>query len=656
VDLPGDATDDALRDRLLVALRAFEPPPSAIVFTGGGFQAVWRFPHLLPSPDHNDRIEKINTTIWQQLPGGDRCHDVSRLLRLPGTINVPNKTKRDRGRVPVLAAVLDADWTRTWSFERDPVPRTPEATSPLPERDEIALQSPSSLLTSLPATLQKAITVGDATRYEGDRSKLGWYVVMSLLRRAWSDDDIASLLLTRTNGISGHYLDQPNSRDYVARTLASAREAMKKDWNRHPKTLEILPRDQDNVDRALSLLNIKLSYDSFADKIWVNGAGPAKKLDDAIIDELWFRCQREFNYLPDLMFFSKLVMTRARENSYHPVLDYLAQIQPTWDQTQRLDTWLTIYGGAEDTPFNRAVGRLTLVAACRRVRQPGCKYDEMLMLISTRQGTDKSGAIRELSVDPERWFHDYLPLGAEGKEVIENVRGRWLIEAQERAGMTTRDVDKIKAFCSRQVDRGRMSYDRLVSDVPRACIFIGTSNEDNLFTDLTNRRFWPVVVQRFDLDALRRDRDQLWAEAAQAEAANESIRLHPDLWPAATDVQDKFKVEDAWATAFDQVLQNLNGRVTSADLYKIINKPTGQILHADGRRLARAMREIGFERQQFRTPHSPNPQWFYVRAQTPLEARRDIFIQRDPVTQEVSAFYADDDTSTHHSNPDEFPL
>ncbi len=93
-----DVNDEAT----LQHIRSFVPAPTVIVFSGGGFQPLWTLRE--PSTEF-DRVERINMAIAQAL-GGDNCHNVDRLLRLPGTINMPNAKKRAAGRVPTLARII----------------------------------------------------------------------------------------------------------------------------------------------------------------------------------------------------------------------------------------------------------------------------------------------------------------------------------------------------------------------------------------------------------------------------------------------------------------------------------------------------------------------------------------------------------------------
>ena len=94
---------DIYDEATLAALRAFSPKPTVIVFSGGGYQALWRLSE--PSTDF-ERVEQTNIWLAEKL-GGDNCHNIDRLLRLPGTINLPNAKKRAAGRVPVVARVVE---------------------------------------------------------------------------------------------------------------------------------------------------------------------------------------------------------------------------------------------------------------------------------------------------------------------------------------------------------------------------------------------------------------------------------------------------------------------------------------------------------------------------------------------------------------------
>jgi predicted P-loop ATPase len=228
-----------------------------------------------------------------------------------------------------------------------------------------------------------------------------------------------------------------------------------------------------------------------------------------------------------------------------------------WDGTRRLDDWLVTYGGATRSAYVCAVGALPLIAAVRRARHPGAKFDELLILESG-QGTLKSTALRTLCPN-EAWFSDDLPLGVDSKLVIERTAGKWIIEAAEMYGNRGREAEQLKAFLSRQVDGPvRLAYDRLATTVRRQFVIVGTTNAQTAYLkDPTGaRRFWPVKVQQFDIAALERDRNQLWAEATVREAQGESIRLATHLWTAAGEHQEQRRAVDPWEEVLAPLLSD----------------------------------------------------------------------------------------------------
>lgn len=366
----------------------------------------------------------------------------------------------------------------------------------------------------------------------------------------------------------------------------------------------------ENVVSACRDLGISIRRDTFAERSYVNdpngvlrrhfGVADGSELKDETIEQIGLAITREIRrWTGDPAYRTIARAFEAITIDFHPVRDYLDGLK--WDGTPRLDRWLVTYGGADDNEYVRAVGALPLIAAVRRVRQPGAKFDELLVL-EAPQGKNKSSAIEALC--PQKaWFSDDLPIGSDSREVIERTLGKWLIEAGELAGMAKREIERVKGFLSRSVDRARGAYHRLTGERRRHWVAIGTTNDSNYLRDPTgNRRFWPVRVNEFDLDALQRDRDQLWAEAAHREAAGESIRLRRELWAAAGAEQEARRTRDAWEDILREKLgaaddpDRWDGKIAAEDVWYLVGKEDpGRRGQDDNRRLGSAMmRSLGF--------------------------------------------------------------
>jgi hypothetical protein len=218
----------------------------------------------------------------------------------------------------------------------------------------------------------------------------------------------------------------------------------------------------------------------------------------------------------------------GERRAYHPVRDYLDALQ--WDGVPRLDGWLARYAGAAETDLHAAFSRKMLCAAVRRARDPGCKFDHILVL-QGQQDLGKSSLIRSLCHDPA-WFTDQAKVGADAKETIERTSGAWLVELAELDGLGRREANAVKSFVTTVTDKARPAYGRYTIEKPRQFVLFGTTNESAFLTDLTgNRRWWLVKVKNCDIAGLKAVRDQLWAEAAQVEP-DESLWLESDALKA----------------------------------------------------------------------------------------------------------------------------
>src|SRR5208337_4430648 len=215
---------------------------------------------------------------------------------------------------------------------------------------------------------------------------------------------------------------------------------------------------------------------------------------------------------------------------HNPVRDYLARLR--WDGVSRLDTWLTDYCGASDTPLNRFYGSATLVAAVRRVfKDYPVPFDHMLVLEGP-QGVGKSTVVQVLGrgLSPEGWYKNQEINWADPRTALEVFRGCWFYEWAELSGHNRADSRRIKSCLSSQSDEGRVAYAHNPDATIRRTILVGTVNPLEAYLDdqTGNRRYWCVRTgdDKFRLDEFRRDIDQIYAEAVVREKT----------WPAFFEV------------------------------------------------------------------------------------------------------------------------
>lgn len=265
----------------------------------------------------------------------------------------------------------------------------------------------------------------------------------------------------------------------------------------------------------------------------------------------------------------------------HPVVEYLKSIK--WDGRKRLEKMLVVYMGADDTLYTRAVTVKVMVAAVARVFEPGCKFDNMLIL-KGKQGIGKSWIFDRLG---GKWFSDSFG-NVHNKDTLQQIQGSWIIEMPELSAMRRSDAESIKAFVAKRIDKFRVAFGKLVGIYPRQCIFIGTTNEDEFLKDYTgNRRFWIVAVdtELASKDVFKltdTDRDQIWAEAVQLYLDGEELFLNNEVKEEAEKIQELYVETEA---AFEAVSDYLKQAVpkdwyqrSTYDKLEFLNNPNDNLV------------------------------------------------------------------------------
>lgn len=296
----------------------------------------------------------------------------------------------------------------------------------------------------------------------------------------------------------------------------------------------------------------------------------------------------------------------ASMQSIHPVRDWLDTLQ--WDSVPRLDTWLIRAFGAADTDLNRDIGKKILLAAVRRVRQPGCKFD-FLAVLEGDQGMGKSTGLAVLF--SQEWFSDSLTSDLAHKDAAINLVGVWCMEIAEIDHLIRNSVETIKAFLARAVDKYRPPFGRADVSRPRQGILVGTTNSKTYLRDETgNRRFWPVSCAYVDLEWITEAREQLWAEAAAREAAGEPIWLDEySSQQEAVQAQKDRLLEDVWAEKIAAYVFHLNHVTTPDILSTCLDIPTKDQGRGQQMRVAAVLTNLGWKNTTFKNDGKTARRW-----------------------------------------------
>lgn len=304
---------------------------------------------------------------------------------------------------------------------------------------------------------------------------------------------------------------------------------------------------------------------------------------------------RNFGFTPASVMVLEVVETLAKANAWHPVREWLRSLK--WDGTKRLNGWLNKYLGVPYTPYSKRIAAWWLMGLVKRIFVPGTKFDYCLVL-SGPQGKGKSTVFAVLGGE---WFGD-AELDLSSKDSMIGLRGKIIHEFAELGSLTRSDEKRQKSFLSRVADEYRPPYGTRLVRALRQLVFGGSTNEHEWNKDPTGgRRFWPAdcLLDAFDIDGLRRVRDQLFAEAVARIDAGERY------WPTAEEQRALFDVEqlrveqqDSLVDALhDWVYDPLRGEFSAFDaMHDCLKLDASKITRDVQTRVGIALRKLGCER------------------------------------------------------------
>lgn len=307
---------------------------------------------------------------------------------------------------------------------------------------------------------------------------------------------------------------------------------------------DILSTD-DNVAKALrrpDVCGYRIGFDTFRDELMLapENTEEWRSFSDADYTRLSITLERRGFKTTSADRLRSCVRLVADEHRFDSATVWLNSLE--WDGKPRIAQFLTEYAGVEEASYTCAVSLYLFTAMAGRVLAPGCKADMVPVLVGP-QGTGKSSLVAALVLAPEHFvevsFHE------DENTLARKMRGRLLGEIAELRGLRTKELEAIKAFITRTHENWVPKWQEFAKTFPRRLVFVGTTNADEFLADETgNRRWLPVRVGRIDIEGIRRDRLQLWAEARERYQA-EGILFH-GAEQLAGEAHRAHTITDAW--------------------------------------------------------------------------------------------------------------
>ena len=316
---------------------------------------------------------------------------------------------------------------------------------------------------------------------------------------------------------------------------------------------------------------------------------------------------------------TKMMNLRGRLKKFDSLSWFIRRNVPRWDGTPRIARFFQTYCHCRETrahtaEYYRAVAEYWWRALFMRAinaEVPIREGQDMLVLIGG-QGVGKSWLASQFTLRAED-FTEGVSFDMRNEEFMIALQGKLVAEIAERAGYGRKSNNDIKRVLSTTTDTYRPKYGRSPEDYIRRTLFVMTTNDMEVNSDLTGeRRKLPVEIpERVEREMFLRDRLQLWAEAMHQCACTGGYVPQMEAEAAAAPLQDDYAVEDPIAeeiAAFAASCDKIGRAFVIADVVRECPGCATLNNHAGSCRISAILRnQLGYERTKQRLGESSRP-------------------------------------------------
>ncbi|WP_339053080.1 VapE domain-containing protein [Arsenophonus endosymbiont of Crataerina pallida] len=309
----------------------------------------------------------------------------------------------------------------------------------------------------------------------------------------------------------------------------------------------------DNAAKAVmcpDFVGVEIRFDTFRGEIMFAPVGTKEwqTFTDADYSRLRITMEKRGFKAVGRELIRDVVLLATDENPFDSAIEWIKSLE--WDGIPRIEKFYHTHFGTEDSAYTRAVSRYMWTALAGRVLKPGIKADMVPILVGA-QGSGKSSGVAALSPDPA--FFTEISFAEKDDDLARKMRGCLVAEISELRGLNTKELESIKAFVTRTHEKWIPKFKEFATQFPRRSLSIGTTNEDEFLGDKTgNRRWLPVEVGKMDVEGVRKDVIQLWAEAR--EVFNKTGIQFEEAEQLANQVHEKYFIKDAWQEIIERWL------------------------------------------------------------------------------------------------------